>query len=253
MQLLHFSDLHGSLPRIPSRFRNPETLLVFSGDTFDNDAINNFTPGIKEGGEFRQTSWDTLWNFRVIDREGEARFQDNEIVTKFIPCLLEQGFTLEQIIILAGNHCFCNLEKHFPNALTTGGKTITVQGIKFGLLTGVLFLSGEWNDEVPESEIGNRIRLIEPDIDILVSHCPPYGIGDRSYGDPHIGSQELYTSIFGKSVFDPSPPYFTNLKFHLFGHSHKWPNIGVKKHEINGRIVRFCNAAETRLELLYRD
>ena len=161
----------------------------------------------------------------------------------------KKGLALDRIVFTPGNHDFFNPTSIFPNSIQTGSKTIIVGGIKIGLLCGVLPLAGEWNDEIDEYEIKQRILALDPDIQILVSHVAPYGIRDSAYGGEHTGSQELYRAIFGTSMFSEEKLFFTNLTLHCFGHSHE--GFGGETHEIEGRRVRFSNAATGRVDIKF--
>jgi Icc-related predicted phosphoesterase len=239
MNILHFSDLHGKLPPIHSKRRYADTIVVLSGDICDNYPDQTFTPGYFKDGEFHESNWEQ-WSFRKIDTVKEKELQEGWIQTELIPHLMKNNIVLDRVIILKGNHDFCSFEKFFNNALDMGARTITVDGIKFGMVTGVLPYHNEWNDEVSEDVLAERIKLIDTDIDILVTHCPPRNIRDMGYGE-RIGSSSLYNSVFGYE------PYFTKIRYHLFGHAHG--QYGVDKHEFDGRKVRFVNAAENRMEL----
>ena len=246
MNILHFSDTHGKLPQIPKKWRNGDTVIVLSGDICDNYPEETFTPGYMYNGNFTSSNWH-MWNFRLINTVLEKELQEGWIQTKLIPHLNDNKINFDNVIILKGNHDFCSFEKFFNNALDLGAKTITVQGVKFGLLTGVTKYVGEWNDEVDDSVIGERIKQIDKDIHILVSHAPPYGIRDMGYGN-RIGSNEIVKAIFGH--YDKAI-YFTNIRYHLFGHAHG--QHGVDKKEVSAvtgtRIVKFVNAAQNRMNI----
>lgn len=252
--ILTFSDLHGSLPQIPSRFRNSETIIVIAGDLCNNYEIN-FTPCIKSGPMIYEVTWRAPWNFRKIDTVNETKMQDEWIEKILMPHLEKNKIDPKNVIALRGNHDWCHLTKFFPNSLEDGSKTIIVNGIKIGLLVGVLPIVGEWFGEITEYEIQERISKIDPDIDILISHCPPYGLHDKAYGEEHIGSQSLYHSIMGKSIFDSVSPYFTKITKHIFGHAHG--NHGVTKHDITAdgktREIKFYNTAKTRFHIEIKD
>lgn len=240
MNILHFSDLHGKLPVIPKKRRNTDTILVFSGDICDNYPEDTFTPGYMKDGEFFESNWQ-MWSFRKIDTVLEKELQEGWIQTKLIPHLNQNNISFNNVIILKGNHDFCSFEKFFNNALDIGAKTVTVQGVKFGLMTGVLPYHHEWNDEVEEEVLEERLKLVDTDIDILVTHVPTRNIRDLGGAFEHIGSQSIYNAIFGYE------PFFTKIRYHLFGHAHG--QYGVEKHEFDGRLVRFVNAAQNRMEL----
>ncbi len=244
MNIVHFSDTHGRIPAISPKIK--VDLLVLSGDLCDNYE-QNIVPGIKHGEGFAPTSWKGFWNFREINVAGEAFMQNEWMETVVVPYLAKLGIPKEDVIALKGNHDFGSFEKFFPNSLDRGAKTITVKGIKIGLLTGVPPIAGEWNDEIEEEEFAKRIKTIDPDIEMLVTHVPPYGIQDLAYthGGVRIGSREVANAIFGKHSGET--PYFHKLKLHCFGHAHSAHKVVT--HAIDGRIVKFSNAAECRHEL----
>lgn len=61
-----------------------------------------------------------------------------------------------------------------------------------------------------EEELAEKWALIPDDIDILITHSPPYGILDRNVGGKHCGSLKLTAQ-----VADIKP------KLHVFGHIHE--------------------------------
>lgn len=249
-KIIHFSDLHGKLPEIPKKYHGTDVIIVLSGDICDNYP-DYWTFGIKQGTLFTPSNdFDKnrgLWNYRRIDWAEEGRLQDEWIEARLIPYLIKCNINLANVVAINGNHDGCNFDKWFPNSLHTGAKTITVQGIKIGLLVGVPIFTTEWYEEIGPMEMESRIKSIEPDIDILISHTPPYSILDNGHGDEHIGSQELYVALFGRSVFDSQAPYFTNIKLNLFGHAHE--GRGTKHFDFANRQLRCYNASNNRFEL----
>ncbi len=70
-----------------------------------------------------------------------------------------------------------------------------------------------------ENDLRKHYMMIPRDIDILITHCPPYGILDSvlRYSDDfneHCGSRTLRELVLDGS-------YFPNLKLHIFGHIHE--------------------------------
>jgi Icc-related predicted phosphoesterase len=239
MNIIALSDLHGRLPKMPSGIlASPFDALILSGDITPNNIAN----------------WDmSRWNDRRCDISKEAPYQREWFETKLLPWA-KTFKKVENIIFIAGNHDFLNPEK-IPGiiGLKTGAKTITLAGTKIGLLCGSMPLKGEWNDEINEYDMNERVLTLDRDIEILVSHVPPMGVMDRAYNGQLIGSNSLRDSIFGLgSAFDPSnkpKPYFTNLKHHFYGHCHE--ARGREVHEIDGRQVIFDNVAETYSTLIH--
>ena len=125
-------------------------------------------------------------------------------------------------IFICGNHDDClygaNIDGLDSNVHYLCNSGVEINGIKF---YGVpMFMA----DCVTDRQSRNYAR-IPADTDVLITHCPPYGILDFDDGINY-GSEELLETL---SVIAP--------KLHLFGHIHV-------KHgmvEING--TRYSNGA----------
>ena len=248
MNILHFSDLHGKLPQIPKKYHGTDIVIVLSGDICDNFP-NHWIPCIKQWPNITPSTWNGFWNFRQIDGVEEGRLQDEWVETKLVPHLKNCHISFDNVIVVNGNHDWCHFDKWFPNSLHTGSRTILFRSVKIGLLVGVPNFTGEWFEEIGPVEMDKRIKALDPDIEILVSHTPPYSILDRGHGESNIGSQELYVALFGRSVFDVQEPYFNKLKLNLFGHAHD--ARGAKHFEFGERKLKCYNASQTRFEIEY--
>lgn len=262
-KILHFSDWHGKLPKIPKTHRNAETVIVLSGDICDNYPHETFIPGIKTGPIFTPSiaknslgepryhrglpvyDWRPgTYNYRRINTVREAELQNEWIENQLIPHLKQNGIDPDNVIAINGNHDWADFEKYFKHALRQGSKTIVFRGVKIGLLTGVPSIVGEWHDEITEWSFEDRCNALDRDIEILITHAAPKGIRDGGYG-----SNYLYKATIGLSFQEP---YFRNLQYHLFGHSHGKFGVDKQEIEVEGkatRIVRFCNAAENRFAI----
>jgi Icc-related predicted phosphoesterase len=69
-----------------------------------------------------------------------------------------------------------------------------------------------------EDELSDKWQMIPRDIDILVTHMPPYCVGDKILGGRHVGSRGLYAWFL----------YVGRPKLHVFGHIHE----GYGKHYV---------------------
>lgn len=79
-----------------------------------------------------------------------------------------------------------------------------------------------------EQELSEKWNLIPKDTDILVTHCPPWGVLDRiRYPDYNVGSESL---LFKSTQIEPI--------LHVFGHIHEH---GGKKEELHARF--YVNAS----------
>lgn len=92
-------------------------------------------------------------------------------------------------------------------------ESVTIGGIKFWF-SPWSNLFGNWNWMRTEEGLAERYALIPDDTEVIVSHGPPKGYGDRIYWDnryQRVGSQSLLDRI------DALP----NLKLVVCGHIHE--------------------------------
>lgn len=73
-------------------------------------------------------------------------------------------------------------------------------------------------------------QKIPSNTDILITHCPPFGILDKPKEEWHVGSISLRDNIFDR----------IKPKFHLFGHIHEWGGISVL---VDGFQTNFINCS----------
>jgi Icc-related predicted phosphoesterase len=118
-------------------------------------------------------------------------------------------------IIIAGNHDFPF--QNFPDLAKASlqhciylqDSSIEINGIKiYGSPWQPWFFDWAFNLERGE-EIKQKWDLIPDDTDILITHCPPFGILDIVQGQNQ-GCEELLKAI-----------YRIRPKYHIFGHIHE--------------------------------
>jgi Icc-related predicted phosphoesterase len=87
-----------------------------------------------------------------------------------------------------------------------------------------------------DEELADKWNLIPRDIDILITHCPPYGILDEIYAYPEPGMK----NVGSKSLrnLTTSGDYFPRKRLHVFGHIHAH---GGKMIDLT--MSRFINAS----------
>jgi Icc-related predicted phosphoesterase len=145
----------------------------------------------------------------------------------------------DEKIIIAGNHDWGFQERAFTsrsfitNATYLEDSFVNVKGLKiYGAPWQPWFYDWAFNLQRGQ-EIKQKWDLIPDDIDVLITHGPPFGIrdivGPNQYNPlaKNVGCEELASAL----------QRFKNLKLHVFGHIH--PQYGLT--EING--VKFVNAA----------
>ena len=118
-------------------------------------------------------------------------------------------------IVVAGNHDVC-FEKNLQVAKSLFDKDIIylqddlieIGGVKlYGSPWQVPFMN--WAFNLPEDNLAETFAHIPDDVDILITHSPPYGILDSIPEKKGLGSKALL-----EKVLQIKP------KYHIFGHIH---------------------------------
>ncbi|MEK7485535.1 MAG: metallophosphatase domain-containing protein [Planctomycetota bacterium] len=119
-------------------------------------------------------------------------------------------------IIIAGNHDLCFESKNaearalITNAIYLQDEGITIEGIHFyGSPWQPWFFSWAFNLKKPE-ELRQKWDLIPTHTNILITHGPPFGYGDRTLRGDQVGCKELLKRV---EILKP--------KYHIFGHIHE--------------------------------
>jgi Icc-related predicted phosphoesterase len=117
------------------------------------------------------------------------------------------------IVGVRGNHDYFNYG--IQGDSWEGVNSFNLLGYKWASMRGVPLHMGSWNDELGEGELDALCKQVPEDVEILVSHAPPYGILDDVRDDAvnprNIGSQAF------RLLVDRLP----NLRLHMFGHVHE--------------------------------
>jgi Icc-related predicted phosphoesterase len=137
-------------------------------------------------------------------------------------------------IIIAGNHDWLfetarmlALEKVPEGVTYLEDNEVIIDGIKF-YGTPVQKPFNNWAFNRPEEKLAQHWAAIPDDTDVLITHSPPYSIGDFvPWNGQHHGSPSLY-----KEVVERIKP-----KYHIFGHIHE--GYGIKTIE----STTFINAS----------
>jgi len=119
-------------------------------------------------------------------------------------------------VVIAGNHDFgLQQQPALARALFEGLTYLedaeqTIQGLRiWGAPWQPEF--GGWAYNLPRGvEINAKWQLIPAGLDVLVTHGPPYGLGDRVYDGERVGCRDLLRHCWEKKP-----------RLHLFGHIHE--------------------------------
>lgn len=136
-------------------------------------------------------------------------------------------------IVVAGNHdTLFEYDPYTARALLKNCTYLEDSGVT---INGIHFYGFPWQPEfmnwafnLPRGkQLQTKWELIPNNTDVLITHCPPYGILDfANYSNAHVGDRDLLTRV--KEV---------KPKLHIFGHIHE----GFGKVEQNGTV--FINAS----------
>lgn len=149
----------------------------------------------------------------------------------FLKWFSKQPFTYK--IFIAGNHDRFLEDNHLlsdeiisrylnDGVIYLKNTSFEVNGIKFYGCPHQPYFGG-WAFNVPDCDkLIHIYQQIPDDIDVLLTHCPPYGILDQSHrpnysnptGEEHLGSMELKEVLATKTQFGVMP------KVIAFGHIH---------------------------------
>ena len=187
MKICHFSDWHGTWQQLPAA-----DLYICTGDMYPDDP----------GG-----SWS------MINSVKSSRHQREWSASH--PLRESLGNPDAQVICVRGNHDFTDLTPLFGGpchelGMNAGG-IFVYEDIRISGFRGIPYIGCGWSDELRHPDLVSLVEGIPDDIDVLVTHGPPAGILDNTYGCKAMAAYYNKFQYSGKN-----PP-----KYHLFGHIHE--------------------------------
>jgi predicted phosphodiesterase len=119
-------------------------------------------------------------------------------------------------LVIAGNHDFLfeqapeRARRLITNAIYLQDEGVAIEGLRFwGSPWQPWFY--DWAFNLPRGEaLAVKWRLIPPGTDVLATHGPPMGIGDRTILGEHVGCADLLAAV---QRLEP--------RLHVFGHIHE--------------------------------
>ena len=146
-----------------------------------------------------------------------------------------QGLNYRKIVFIAGNHDGWMQKNQKIWTLKTEDSDIIYLCDSGAEFEGLKIWGSPWTPTYGcwyfmknrGDEIKSAWDLIPDDIDILVTHGPPYGILDKNIDGEHCGCEELREAAFRLSP-----------KLHVFGHIHE---CGGKT--LNTVLTQYVNAS----------
>ncbi len=125
------------------------------------------------------------------------------------------------------------------NATYLESETVMVEGVKihgapYHRQRGFLYKANAFG--IPDDEIKSKWDTIPDDVDILMTHIPPYGILDEEE-DGHVGCPYLFDAV-----------QRTKPILHCFGHVHFQRGCATMVGAGQKDATVYCNAATLREE-----
>jgi len=229
VRIVHFSDWHCQFNKLPEG-----DVYVCTGDMLDNypDMVKGFDAYGRRG--YR----------RKIVREKEERLQTDWFERKFTQKGKQLGLRHffpkcckhNPVVVVRGNHDFIDLGPLFGGEVfeISHDPTRSVEycGLRFGGFRGIPLIAFEWSDEIEQCDFDVVVDRLPDDLDVVVTHAPPWGI--RDYCGEHIGINALARWATNRQYTCDKKP-----RLYCFGHCHS----GLGKTEYDGGNVIFSNAA----------
>lgn len=218
MKIVTISDTH---------LRHQNIYVLKPGESADNmETLYNIT-----GGVFLPAEAD------MIIHSGDVSIRGHEHeVEDFLMWFAKLPYKYK--IFIAGNHDFIfdtqrtlakDLLVKFPDIIYIENDFVEIEGLKiWGSPIQPWFHNWAFNKE-RGADIRRYWDIIPDDIDILVTHGPPYDILDLTSHGSYVGCEDLSERI--KSL--------KNLKLHQFGHIHEAAGYVFKDgvHYVNASVV----------------
>lgn len=198
MKIAHFSDLHAHFSRLEYGLEDVD-LVICTGDMLPNYPLMEVT--WEDGGSRAYHDYHDM--YADLDREKDRRVVEfGRRIDPVYEKRRQQAWISEHqigvscpVVVVRGNHDFTDLSPLFkaPEVFEVqypidAHITYIYKGLRIGGFRGIPEIAGEWSDERPESELESLCDKL-PELDIVLTHCPPRGILD--FGGHSHGSEAL--------------------------------------------------------------
>jgi len=133
--------------------------------------------------------------------------------------LLSQKHRYKAIICLPGNHdpVSALMTLSVEGITLLDNDSTEIEGLRIaGITMSKAPTFGRWQKE--DHDIAKDIRGLPSSVDVVLSHCPPYDMLDRSSSGFSVGSKAI------RDYVERACP-----RYHLFGHCHNTAGLQVTK------------------------
>lgn len=217
--VIHTSDLHGNLPLLPTRGE----IIIDSGD---------FLPNLRQN---------PIYSEEVVYQE-EWIYKNNQVIIDWIGD--------KKFFSCKGNHCYADvckiLQQYGVDAEDITEKIGKYKGWYFYGFPYVPIDCHPWNFAVDVRKMQAKVEILEnriicDNIDVIVAHCPPYGILDEFFGR-HCGNTSL-SNMLEDGVLDK---YSSRPKYLLTGHIHNQYGVAYEYDMLISNAATRYNILELR-------
>lgn len=191
MNIRATSDLHGYLPIVPVC----ETLII-AGDVCPD---NPHTLGDAEKCSAIQYEW---------------------LMDAWMPW--RKNIPATHVVMVWGNHDFIGQSPKYVEPFIKEASKYDVHLLQDSGVTinGIYFWGTPWVTNIPawafnKHSTGEIWHYMPQSIDVLVTHAPPLGIGDRIYPFGNVGDPHMRAALDNREVLGNLP------RLHVFGHIHE--------------------------------
>ena len=228
MKIVHISDWHGQLTTLPSA-----DLYVVTGDMMTNFPLVKFQTAQHHGEIVTHDPFADPpvprpaghYVGRILEPEREAIKQAQWCLSN--PFRRATGISDDApVVVVKGNHDFISLSDWINGdvweATSDPTRFTNLFGLKIGGCRGINYIEGEWDDEIDLATFNDRTDKLPDDLDILITHSPPFGIQDVGRDRTNWGSGAIAHYLNSRCYSNLEMP-----KAHFFGHVHE--DFGQRK------------------------
>jgi Icc-related predicted phosphoesterase len=164
---------------------------------------------------------------------------------------ITEGNKYRKTIVIAGNHDNLLQQKEFPILWPKNDGRWEYLEDNYTLFDGLKIWGSPWTTTFKgmnphckaftvdtQDQLSDKLENIPHDVDILVTHSPPYGILDvvyRKFHGTHIHAGSYFLYAWFK--------YCQRPKLHVFGHIHEGYGHGEFFYGYNDTMVKSVNAS----------
>lgn len=172
------------------------------------------------------------------DITGRGSLQETAVFAAKLQERMDSPDGPQHAIIVPGNHDKC-FEVYLEPTLALFGPRVHVLLNESLVLDGVRFFGSpwtppfmQWHFMANEQRLAMLFKAMPDEVDVLITHGPPWGVLDPGWQAAHVGSTALADAVSARKV-----------QHHVFGHLHAAGGRVVRQRGTIFYNVAACNDA----------